>query len=89
MKLYIKQKVFSIGDRYNVIDGDGNAIFSVQGEVFTWGSKLHVFDALGSEVFFIARKLLRFMPEYLIYSVGVHCATISKSDTIFSQSIYI
>ncbi len=89
MKLYIKQKVFSIGDRYNVTDGDGNVIFSVQGEIFTWGSKLHIFDASGSEVFFITRKLLRFMPEYAIYSGGVQCATIHKRFTLFSHSISI
>lgn len=44
-KLYIKQKVFSFGDKYNIYNESGQPVFSVQGEVFTFGAKIHIYDA--------------------------------------------
>ena len=53
MKLYIKEKVFSWGDKFTVKDENGNDKYLVQGEVFSWGKKLHVYDSVGREVAFI------------------------------------
>ena len=36
MKLYIKEKVFSWGDKFTVKDEYGNDKYFVQGEVFSW-----------------------------------------------------
>ena len=37
MKLYIKQKVFSWGDKFTVKDEAGRDRYYVEGEVFTFG----------------------------------------------------
>jgi uncharacterized protein YxjI len=37
MKLYIKQKVFSWGDKFTVKDATGNDRYFVEGEVFSFG----------------------------------------------------
>ena len=42
MKLYIRQKVFSWGDRFTVKDAAGEDRYAVQGEAFSLGKKLHV-----------------------------------------------
>ena len=55
-KLYIKQKVFSFGDKYNIYNEDGQPVFSVQGEVFTFGAKIHIYDDYWSRDFFIEQK---------------------------------
>ena len=57
MNLYLKQHVFTWGDRFSIYDIDGNSVFSVESEVFTFGKKLHVFDFNGNEVAFIRQKL--------------------------------
>ena len=44
MKLYIKQKVFSWGDKFTVKDVNGEDRYFVEGEIFSWGKKLHVYD---------------------------------------------
>ena len=62
-KLYIKQKVFSFGDKYNIYNENGQAVFSVQGEVFTFGAKIHMYDTTGNEVYYIEQKLFRFLPS--------------------------
>ena len=58
MKLYIKQKVFSWGAKFNITDENGEERYRVEGEVFTLGKKLHVYDMSGEEVAFIQQKLL-------------------------------
>ena len=40
MKLYIKEKVFSWGDKFAVKDASGRDKYVVEGEVFSWGKKL-------------------------------------------------
>ena len=52
MKLYIKEKVFSLGDKFTVNDAYGEDKYVVEGEVFSWGKKLHVYDRIGREVAF-------------------------------------
>lgn len=42
MKLYIKQKVFSCGDKFTVKDEAGHDRYYVEGEIFTCGKKLHL-----------------------------------------------
>ena len=45
MKLYIKQKVFSWGDKFTVKDEAGRDSYYVEGEIFTFGRKLHMHPA--------------------------------------------
>jgi uncharacterized protein YxjI len=62
MKLYIKQKVFSLRDKYNVYNEAQQPVFTVAGE-FSIGAKIHLYDLLGVELFYIEQKLFRFLPR--------------------------
>ena len=42
MNLYIKQHIFTWGDKFSVYDEAGNVKYNVEGEIFTWGKKLHL-----------------------------------------------
>ena len=88
-KLYIKQKVFSFGDKYNIFNEAGQPVFTVQGEVFTFGAKIHLYDATGAEIFFIQQKLFRFLPEYHIYSGNTLRAIIKKQFSFFTPKLNI
>ena len=70
MKLYIKEKVFSWGDKFFVKDALGGDKYVVQGEVFSLGKKLHIYDMLGREVAFIKQELLTLLPCFSVYSGG-------------------
>lgn len=83
MKLYIKQKVFSWGDRFTVKDTSGRDRYYVEGEVFSWGKKLHVYDMNGSEVAFIKQEVFSFMPRYYVFVQGQQVAEIVKEFTFF------
>lgn len=81
MKLYIKEKVFSWGDKFTVKDGYGNDKYVVEGEVFSWGKKLHVYDMLGREVAFIKQEIWSFLPRYDVFCGGRQVAQIKKEFT--------
>lgn len=83
MKYYIKQKVFSFGDKFSIYDEDGSERYFVEGEVFTFGKKLHLCAAGGEELAFIEQKLFSFLPKYDIYINGNLLAQIVKEFTFF------
>ena len=83
MKLYIKEKVFTWGDQFTVMDEYGQPKYFVEGEVFSWGKKLHVYDRYEREVAFIKQELFTFMPEYAVYTEGRELARVKKAFSFF------
>ena len=81
MKLYIKEMVFSWGDKFTVKDEHGYDKYVVEGEVFTWGKKLHIYDMTGREVAFIKQEVWSFLPRYYVFCGGQQVAEIKKEFT--------
>ena len=81
MKLYIKQKVFSWGDKFTVKDAYGNDRYIVEGEVFSFGKKLHVYDMNGREVAFIKQEVWSWLPRYYVFCGERQIAEIKKEFT--------
>ncbi|MBR2613853.1 MAG: LURP-one-related family protein, partial [Clostridia bacterium] len=85
MNLYLKQQVFSWGDRFFIYDIDGKEKYYVEGEVFSFGKKLHVYDIIGNEVAYIEQRLFTFFPKYTIYKGDEAVAEITKEFSFFKQ----
>jgi len=68
MQLYIKQRVFSWTDSYDVYDENGDRRYFVKAEFLALGHQIHVCDAAG-EVGAIHQRLFRLLPEFAI-SIG-------------------
>jgi uncharacterized protein YxjI len=81
MKLYIKQKVFSIGAKFNITDENGEEKYSVQGEVISLGKKLHIYKN-GEEVALVQQKLLSFLPRFFILVGGEKKIEIVREFTL-------
>ncbi len=81
MKLYMKEKVFSWGDRFTVWDANGQEKYFVEGEVFSWGKKLHVYDTAGMEVAFIKQEIWSLLPRFYVFCGGEQIAEIRKEVT--------
>ena len=81
MKLYIREKVFSWGDKFTVKDEYGNDKYLVQGEVFSWGKKLHVYDSVGREVAFIKQEVWSLLPRFYVFCGDEQIAEIKKEFT--------
>lgn len=83
MKLYIKEKIFTLGDQFSVMDERGNEKYFVEGEIFTWGRKLHVYNRFHEEVAFIKQELWNFFPTYLVFVGGREIARVRKEFSFF------
>lgn len=89
MKLYIKQKVFSLGDKFTVKDEYGEDKYYVESELFTIGKKLHVYDINHNEVAFIRQKAFAFFPRFFVYKGTEMVAEIVKEISFFSPKYRI
>ena len=83
MKLYMKQKVFSLKDRFNIKDINGEDRYCVEGEIFSWGHKLHVYNANMQEIAFIKQKLLTWLPKFEVYINEILAVEVVKEFTFF------
>ena len=83
MQLYIKQRIFSWRDSYDVYDETGEARYEVKAEFLSLGHQIHVYDKrTGAEVGSIHQKLFTFLPEFEIVIGGRVCGTIRKQFTL-------
>ena len=76
--LYMRQKVFSWKDRFNVQGEDGSDRYYVEGEFFSIGKKLHVYDMTGLEVAFVRQKAMSFRPRFFVFVNGIQVAEIVR-----------
>ena len=88
--LYMRQRVFSWGDKFDIYDSAGNVKYYVQGEVFTFGKKLHLYDVAGNELAYIEQKIFTFLPKYFIHMPGRESVEVVKEFTFFKPeySVY-
>lgn len=85
MNYYIKQKVFTLGDRYTIKNQYGDDVYEVQGKIFTLGAKLRILDMAGGERLYIEQELFRLMPRYNIFENGALRAAVKKRFTLFNS----
>jgi len=84
MKLYIKQRIFSWTDSYDVYDETGAARYEVKAEFFALGHQIHVYDkCTGREVGSIHQKLFTLLPQFEIVIDGQLQGTIRREFTFF------
>lgn len=84
MQLYIKQRIFSWTDSYDVYDETGEARYEVKAEFFSFGHQIHVYDKrTGEEVGSIHEKLFTLLPQFEIVIGGRVQGTIRKEFTFF------
>jgi uncharacterized protein YxjI len=88
MRYVMKQKVFSLADRFAIRNEAGEEVYFVNGEVFSIGKKLSFEDAEGNELLFIRQKLLSFGPTYEIFRGDEHVATVRKEPFTFFQCTF-
>jgi uncharacterized protein YxjI len=89
MRYVVRQKIFSIGDRFTIKDENGNDIFYVKKQILSIGKKLRIFDMMDNELCYIEQKILKFMPEYNVYSGGQHIANVKKKFAFFKNDFTI
>jgi uncharacterized protein YxjI len=87
-KYFLKQKIWTLGDRFVIKDEHGNPQFVVYGKVFSLGDKLKFYNMNGNELAYIKQKLFSLKKQYKIYRNQRLWARVIKKITLF-KDIYI
>ncbi|MBQ7983952.1 MAG: LURP-one-related family protein [Clostridia bacterium] len=88
----IREQIFSLGDRFHIMDETGAVCFIAESELFTFGRKLHLYraagdDTIGEEVAFIEQEIVLFSrPRYHIMPADSAAFTVVSEFSFFSRS---
>jgi uncharacterized protein YxjI len=74
----IRERLFSIGDDFDVLDEHGNKVLHVDGKVFSVRNKVVIEDLSGAEVASVHRHLVALRPTYEIRIGGEKAAEVRK-----------
>ena len=89
MKLCIKQKVFSLGDKFNIYDEYGNIKYLAKGKLFSLYRNLTVTDMNGEDVIHIKGKFSFMKPKFDITVPGFGTCEMIKEIKFFKQEYSI
>ncbi|HOY30977.1 MAG TPA: LURP-one-related family protein [Bacteroidales bacterium] len=89
MRYIIKQKVWSLADRFTIKDEYENDKFFVTSKYFTLGRKLYLEDVHGNSLFYIEQKLFKILPVYEIYKGDQLFAVLRKKLAFLKARIEI
>jgi len=85
MKLYIKQKVFTIRDKFDVTDANRQIVYKVKGDFLSIPPKIRIFDGNDKELFVLRRKLLSLFPQYSVFQNDQEVATIKQKFAMMKK----
>ena len=88
MQLYMKQKVFSLKDRFSIQNADGEDKYYVEGKMISFGKKLRIYDTQGNELAYVQQKVLSLLPKFFVEINGEQVAVIQKKLS-FAKPKYV
>lgn len=88
-KLYIKQKVFSIGEKFNVTDADQEPLYHVQGSFLKIPKQFTIFDRNDHVIGEITKKVLALLPQFTVMIDDEAAIVIKKELTLFKARYHI
>ncbi|WP_042148069.1 LURP-one-related/scramblase family protein [Paucisalibacillus sp. EB02] len=77
-QLYIKQKVFSLSEKFTVKDQTENDVYFVEGSFLKVPKTFSIMNTTREEVAFITKKVFSFLPKFLVEVNGQEVLTIKK-----------
>ena len=87
--LYIKQKFWSLKEKYTVMNEQQEDVFFIEGSFMKFPKRFIISDLNGSEIAQITRKVLTILPKFEVDIVGEHPVTISKSLAFMKEKYSI
>lgn len=83
MKFYVKQKVFSLRDSFNVYDENQKPVYRVTGKFISLRNKIEFMDHEGKLLYCSDKKILSILPQYFIYDpTGQQVVSVKKKFSI-------
>lgn len=88
-KFYVNERFFAIGDKFDILDENGEVVYFAKSALFTFGRQYTVCDQKGSEVAYIRQRLLHLLPNYDLEINGRTVATVQKQFSLFVKKYVI
>jgi uncharacterized protein YxjI len=88
-KFYVNERFFAIGDKFDILDENGDVAYFAKSALFTFGRQYTIYDRKGSEVSYIRQRLLHFLPNYDLEINGRTVATVQKEFSLFVKKYII
>ena len=88
-RYFLRQKIWTIADKFVIRDEHKSPIFYVKGKVFSLGDKLRFFDLDGKELLYIKQKLFSFRRLYRLFKGQRLYAKVWKKFTLFKNKFVI
>lgn len=66
MKLYLKERIISWFDSYNIYDENDDVFYKVKGQL-SWGHKVKIYDKDNNEIGVIKEKIITLLPQFIMY----------------------
>lgn len=89
VKFIIKQKLFSITDKYIIENEYGEKMYKAQKTLMSMYKKIKIYDMDDRELVYIKEKFMKVLPTYLIYMNGNHVATMKEDISILKPKFTV
>ncbi|WP_096550020.1 LURP-one-related/scramblase family protein [Ureibacillus thermosphaericus] len=84
-QLYIKQKFFSLTDKFTIKDEHENDVYYVKGSFLKIPKTFSIYNMEGQQVALITKKVFGVLPKFTVEVGGQHVITIIKEFTFFKS----
>jgi uncharacterized protein YxjI len=81
MNLYLKQKLFAIGDKYEFTDESQKIVFLAKKPALSL-TKMYLNDANGKELYLIQKQLIALLPKYTVLKDGKEVLFVKKKFSL-------
>ena len=85
MKLFVKEKLFSMHNRYYIYNENEELVYEIESKVISIGDKTTIYDKDHNVVAYIEQELFHFTPHYNVYIKGEYKYQIKKKFQLFKN----
>lgn len=88
-KLYMKQKVLSLNEKFSVKDKDENIVYRVEGSFFKIPKSFTMYDENEEEIGTVTKELFKLLPKFTVNVLGASPILIEKKLSFFKANYQI
>ena len=85
MKLFVKEKLFSMHNRYYIYNENEELVYEIESKVISIGDKTTIYDKNHNIVAYIEQEIFHFTPHYNVYIEGEYKYQIKKKFQFFKN----
>jgi uncharacterized protein YxjI len=89
MYLYIRQKVFSLKNKYYITDENDEQRYYIESELLKIPKTLHIYDTQGKELALVQKVMFKLMPRFEIVREGKDSVQIAQKFSLLKPKYLV